>query len=162
MTLVARLWLLVLGAVLIHGATTRALSFPDFWRVLQTHELIPAPIVTPVGWGVLGWEWIIGAVCVACGLRRSGAVAGSVAAVSLLSGLTVYLAFLVVARGAHAGCGCGPVADMGAGAAIIRSALLVAIPAGHLGWAGLSPRRPPAAGGGGLSGLPHRRPSATR
>lgn len=157
-TLPLRTWSFVIGAWLLYGSTARVLNFRSFERVIHEHEVIPALLVPLAGGIVLVWEWLTGAVCVAIAFAGQRLVVASLALVPLLLTLSAYLVAVVLAQGAEASCGCGPAADTGARAGLIRNALLLVIPCGHVAVAASTRRAQPAAPGTDPPGSTDRRP----
>ncbi|MGP1272338.1 MAG: MauE/DoxX family redox-associated membrane protein [Phycisphaerales bacterium] len=158
MTAVARLWLVGFGLVLLYGASDRALDFAGFVRTIHLHEVAPVVVVPFVAGFVLLWEWLTGAYGVVCGFNRRISLFGSVAMLSLLASLTVYLGLLVVVQGAQADCGCGPAKETRAGVGLARNASLMVIPLAHVALRGITPGRARAAGGSVPAGCSRRRP----
>jgi hypothetical protein len=125
---VARVWLVLLGLLLVYGSTDHALSFDGLVRQLHLHEVLPAPLVSASAVAVIGWEWLTGVLCVVAGFRRWLLPVGAVAASALLAGLTTYLAFVGLAQGVDASCGCSGAVPMNVDGALVRNGVMASVP----------------------------------
>lgn len=148
MTLLTRIWVVLLGCVLLYTGTSKALDLESFRRTLHTHEVLPPAVVPAASIGAPAAVWLVGAFAVATALGGRGLWAGCVAVLSLFAAFTVYLGFLYLANGSGADCGCGlptPTASDGPVVGAVRNGLVVLLPAIWLGTSLLTPARAPAA-----------------
>jgi uncharacterized membrane protein YphA (DoxX/SURF4 family) len=124
----------VLAGVLLAAGISKAIDPSETVAAVRAYELVPPPLVTPIGWGLPFLEIGLG-LLLAVGLHtRAAAISSAVLLTTLLAAV-----ISVAARGLSIDCGCfgggGPVAagETRYTAEIVRDIGLLVL-AGWLAW----------------------------